>query len=180
MLRSPTGSTTGCFPQARSRLLGDVRQSDVNFDLSGMVFDMPNENIQVHEATCKSIVAGIQDPCSWSWDDRFGAVLTQCDTEQSSHLHQLLREHFPPAWTPSNCTGAPSRIGEIAETLGGIQQGQELFLTDTNQHEMVLGVAWWPWGNGQCVSFRFFLWPTPDSNSEVNKELCNWFGIVRG
>lgn len=140
---------------------------------------VPTANIQDLKAICQAIAAEAQGLCPWAWDDRFEAVLAQCNFEQASRLHPVLQKHFPPAWTVLNCADAPPKVGDVTRALGGIKARQELFLTDKAPFEMALGVAWWPWGDGKSVSLRFFLWPKPDLDFELNEELCSWFGIVK-
>ena len=105
------------------------------------------------ETFCTNLFEQSKQILSWSWDGGFRAVLSQFSAENKEVVVKILNSHFDSCWDSSSIGGAPAMVQKMSSDLGGIRGGQLLFATDTKQDSLAFGV-FWPWDNGQTISFR--------------------------
>lgn len=130
---------------------------------------------------CRKICLNIPNRYRWKWDlKRKMAVVILKDEDAEMVFYPLFKE-FRNHWNFSS-------IGEVSEVVNdyisseyGLMPGQ-VFFTSHMVDQMVLGVAWWPWGNDEKVSMRVGLIPVNIELSENFARQClsKWFDIKEG
>jgi hypothetical protein len=131
------------------------------------------------EIYCREIVKQGKEYFKWDWDDRFNAVVASFSKKQKSKIYSILKKNFLTAWDHKNIKKAPENITAIAGALGGVREGQFLFMSDL-EYEIIIFGAWWPWGGGDTISIRIGIIADNVSASQENelmKSFKSWFEI---
>ena len=131
------------------------------------------------KAACEAMVKGEDKIFGWQWDGRLRAALAAFPRSDSPRAHALLAQGFAQCWNKDSIRGAPPAALEIAEALGGLRAGQELFLSD-GERSMRMCACWWPWGDGDTISVRIMLLTEGGAGTEeprLLKEFRSWFGL---
>jgi hypothetical protein len=93
----------------------------------------------------------------------------------------LLAPAFATRWTSETLSGASPAGRAIAQKFGGVDPGQELYVSESpGPTRVALFGCWWPWGSGDKISIRIGLWldALPDSQRPpLVQELRGWFGV---
>jgi hypothetical protein len=135
--------------------------------------------IEPFRAACGAIVEGGRDTLVWQWDARLGAALSPFPSSHSAAVHALLRPLFETRWTSDTVSGASPVGRAIAAEFGGLDPGQELFVSESADGVALFG-CWWPWGSGDRISIRVGVWlagvPETDRVALV-REFRGWFGV---
>ena len=95
---------------------------------------------------------------SWEWDEKRNMAVVILEGEDAELVFFPLFKEFCHHW---NFTSAPPENDSIIEWVNGqfgLMPGQVLF-TSYPLLNLVLCVAWWPWGEDQKVSMRVGLIP---------------------
>ncbi len=131
------------------------------------------------ETACKNLLEDSKGTLSWSWDDRFQAVLAQFTLDSKDKVMAMLDQHIGTKWDHTNISQSPKPVAVLSNELGGIRPGQLLYTTDPNQDTILFG-AWWPWGNGQTISIRIGPIGKGVSDSQptlTTEAFKGWFGL---
>jgi hypothetical protein len=131
------------------------------------------------KAACEAIVKGGDEIFGWQWDDRLRAALAAFPRSHSPKAHALLAEGFAQCWNKDSIRGASPAVLKIAESVGGLRAGQELFLSDA-ERSMRMCACWWPWGDGDTISVRIMLLTEGVAEAQEPrplKEFQSWFGL---
>jgi len=105
------------------------------------------------EKLCKEKLTSSWDIFSWQWDNRFEGFMAEFSTDNEDKYRAILEEDFNKVWNDSNIGEAPDIEQICNDNFGGLHSGQLIFTTDPNQDIFIYG-AWWPWGDGETISFR--------------------------
>ncbi len=131
------------------------------------------------ENVCREFFIAFQGVLSWTWDSRFDTALAEFFIENKDRVRAILERYLSIAWDSSTINKAPDIVQLIANHLGGLRSGQMLFISDPNQDVFVYG-AWWPWGDGETISFRVAPYTKRLGGSEVaelTRLFKGWFGL---
>ena len=93
-------------------------------------------------------------------------------------FYPLFKE-FQNHWNFASISQADQAVNDFVHAEFGLMPGQALF-TSRMVNNMVLGVAWWPWGSDDKVSMRVGLIPV---NIDLQKDfvyqcLNQWLDIA--
>lgn len=116
------------------------------------------EDLAPFQEICRKICLNIPGTCSWGWDEKRHMAVVILEGEDAELVFFPLFKEFRHHW---NFTSAPPENSSIIEWVNakfGLMPGQVLF-TSYPLHNLVLCVAWWPWGEDQKVSMRVGLIP---------------------
>ncbi len=131
------------------------------------------------EKLCRALVNDFDGQVSWSWDNRFNAVLAEFSVDKKGSFREILDRHFSTSWDSARIGDAPDRVRSISGGLGGLMAGQLLFIADPAEGVIVF-CAWWPWGNEKTISLRIAPCYRQMSSSEQDEQvklLLEWFGV---
>jgi len=140
---------------------------------------MTEQPTSMLESTCINLFEHSKGTLTWSWDDRFQAVLAQFSINTKDEIIGMLEQHLGTRWDHTNISKSPRPVALLANDLGGIRPGQLLYTTDPN-HDTILFCAWWPWGNGQTISIRIAPIGKGISDSQPSltiEAFKSWFGL---
>lgn len=116
------------------------------------------EDLAPFQEICRKICLNIPSCRGWQWDSKRNmAVVVLCGEEADLVFFPLFKE-FRHHW---NFTTAPPETVDVTEWVNdrfGLMPGQAVF-TSHPLYNLVLCVAWWPWGEDQKVSMRVGLIP---------------------
>jgi hypothetical protein len=141
--------------------------------------NMMNDLITSIEDICAGLINAFQEPLTWEWDGRFGAVLATCTTENKEDVQLSLKSHFKTIWDNSNTEEAPDAVLDAISHFGGLMPGQLLFTSDLNL-DILLCCAWWPWGDGETFSIRVAPYSkkiSDEDKTELSRKFKEWFRI---
>ena len=112
------------------------------------------------EKVCSRIYSECDSLVTWKWDDRFQSVLSEFSAEQEQEVVSVLEKHFESCWNEETINSAPGKVRSVAGGLGEVREGQLLYSSDPHGDSLLLG-AFWPWQNGEKISFRILV-DTPE------------------
>ena len=107
---------------------------------------------------CRKICINIPDSYVWEWDEKRNMAVNVLDGEDAELVFFPLFKEFMHHWNFSSPPPDNASITEFVNTKFGLMPGQVLF-TSYPLYNLVLCVAWWPWGEDQKVSMRVGLIP---------------------
>ena len=132
---------------------------------------------------CTKICLNIPANYSWTWDETRNMAAIVLDEEDAELVFYPLFKEFQNHWNFSSISEADQAVNTFVHAEFGLLPGQALF-TSHMLHDLVLGVAWWPWGRWcreDKVSMRVGLIPVdievPDGF--VYQCLSRWLEIVK-
>jgi len=107
---------------------------------------------------CRKICLNIPPAYDWKWDrDRGMAVIVLAEEDAEIVFYPLFKE-FCNHWNYASINEAGEAVNNYIHSEYGLMPGQ-VFFTSHMVDKVVLGVAWWPWGNDDKVSMRVGLIP---------------------
>ena len=143
-----------------------------------MAFNL--EELAPFKEICQKICLNIPESYQWQWDEgrKMGVVVL---TEEDAELvfFPLFKE-FQHHWNFSSQTSDAPSISEQINDRYGLMPGQ-VFFTSYPLCDLVLSVAWWPWGNENKVSMRIGLTPVKTQHVENGialKCLSKWLNLA--
>ena len=92
----------------------------------------------------------------WSWDSRLNCVSSSFSTEFEAKARQCATGALPLEFVSASIARAPALLQEVAERAGGLRSGQLLLSAPVFNGALAFGL-WWPWGDGETISFRVGL-----------------------
>ena len=141
--------------------------------------NMRDSEVYEVEIYCRDIVKQGKEFLSWEWDDRFNAVVASFSKANKSKVYSVLKKNFVSDWDYKKIKKAPQNIASIANALGGVREGQFLFMSDLENDIIIFG-AWWPWGGGDTISIRIGILADNVSASQeeaITANFKSWFEI---
>jgi hypothetical protein len=127
---------------------------------------------------CRRICLNIPPHYQWQWDARRTMAAVVLDGEDSDLVFFPLFKEFRQHWNFTSINDAAPAVNDYIHSQYGLMPGQILF-TSQVVCSLVLGVAWWPWGDSQRVSMRVGLIPLNSKPSQVFAYQClsRWLNI---
>ena len=128
---------------------------------------------------CEKICLNIPEGYAWQWDDRrHMALVTLAQQDAELVFFPLFRE-FRDHWDFNAPVQPEILIARLLNSEYGLMPGQ-FFFTSRPIEDLVLFVAWWPWGSQDKVSMRVGLFSLEHNRSDPAVAaacLCRWLGI---
>ncbi|RJQ83935.1 MAG: hypothetical protein C4519_05960 [Desulfobacteraceae bacterium] len=128
---------------------------------------------------CRKICLNIPPSYEWQWDLKRSMAIVVLQGEDAELVFFPLFKEFRHHW---NFSSAPPETADVTRWVNdqfGLMPGQVVF-TSYPLHNLVLCVAWWPWGDDDKVSMRVGLIPIQNSNlrrEAVFQCLRGWLNI---
>ncbi len=138
------------------------------------------EQLTPFQTICQRICINIPESYTWAWDDKRDMAVIQMDSEDAELVFFPLFKEFSHHWNFSSAPPETAGIQRYVNNQFGLMPGQVVF-TSYPLYNLVLCVAWWPWGDEQMVSMRIGLIPVNASrlkNGAAYKCLNRWLNIV--
>jgi hypothetical protein len=114
--------------------------------------------LQPFQEICRKICLNIPGSYNWKWDSQRKMAAVILDDEDAEMVFYPLFKEFRNHWNFSSIGEASDAVNDYIHSEYGLMPGQVFFTSHTVQ-QIVLGVAWWPWGNDDKVSMRVGLIP---------------------
>ncbi len=111
----------------------------------------------------------------WTWDSRVGCVTSSFTVEQEIQAKAAIAEAMPAQYTHSTIARAPQSLQDVVERAGGIRPNQLVLALGPSAGLLIFGL-WWPWGDGETISFRLGL-ADVDPAREPNVRFRDLFGV---
>ncbi len=111
----------------------------------------------------------------WSWDSRLTCVSSSFNTEIEPRARQAASVVLQSEWSMGNIDQAPSAVRTIAQSTGGLRQGQRVLSSPAYGRFFAYGL-WWPWGDGMTTSMRIGLGGA-EGVRDATMRLCAAFGV---
>lgn len=112
----------------------------------------------------------------WSWDPRLACVTSTFSAEFEPKARAAIGLALPAEWTSATLLRAPQTLQELVERVGGIRPGQIVASAGPAAGLLAYGL-WWPWGDGETISFRIGL-ADVDANREPTLKFRETFGVT--
>ena len=138
------------------------------------------DDLATFQEICRKICLNIPDHYEWHWDSKRGMAILVLDGEDAELVFYPLFKEFSHHWNFSSAQRDAQPISQAINAEYGLLPGQ-VFFTSNPLHNLVLCVAWWPWGNEGNVSMRVGLIPVNDIclvEGFLFKCLGRWLQIV--
>jgi hypothetical protein len=119
---------------------------------------MDIETISPFREICRKICLNIPETCTWRWDHQRELALITLDKQDADLVFFPLFKEFKDQWSFSPATQAESLIARLLNSEYGLMPGQTFF-TSRPINDLVLFVAWWPWGKNDKISMRIGFFP---------------------
>lgn len=107
---------------------------------------------------CQKICINIPPECVWHWDEKYNMAVIVLEESDAELVFFPLFKEFKNHWNFSSIGDADDAVNDYVHSKFGIMPGQALF-TSHIIHDLILSVAWWPWGNDDRFSMRVGLIP---------------------
>ncbi len=115
-------------------------------------------DLEPFKEICRKICLNIPDSYSWTWDQQRQMAVVVLDEEVAEMVFYPLFKEFRNHWNFASIDEAAEAVHEYIHAGYGLMPGQ-VFFTSHMVCNLVLGVAWWPWGESNKVSMRVGLIP---------------------
>lgn len=134
--------------------------------------------LEPFQEICRKICLNIPDSYAWEWDAQRKMAAIILEDEDAEMVFYPLFKEFRNHWNFSSIGEAADAVNDYIHSEYGLMPGQ-VFFTSHMVEQVVLGVAWWPWGNDDKVSMRVGLIPVNIDLPENFSHQClsRWFGI---
>jgi hypothetical protein len=117
---------------------------------------------------CRKICLNMPPTYRWRWDQKRKMAVVVLEEEDAEMVFYPLFKEFRNHWNFSSINEAAEAVNAYIHSEYGLMPGQ-VFFTSHMVCNLVLGVAWWPWGNNDKVSMRVGLIPV---NSRLSDEIA--------
>lgn len=138
------------------------------------------QQLEPFKTICQRICINIPDSYEWSWDTMREMAVIVMHSEDAELVFFPLFKEFSNHWNFSSAPPETDAVKQYINEQFGLMPGQVVF-TSYPLHNLVLCVAWWPWGDEQKVSMRVGLIPANASrlnNGAAFKCLSRWFKLA--
>jgi hypothetical protein len=92
----------------------------------------------------------------WSFDSRFVALASTFIVPFEAQARAAIAEALPAEYTSTTLSSARPELRDLAARTGGLRAGQLLVAGGPIGGITAFGL-WWPWGDGETISFRVGL-----------------------
>jgi hypothetical protein len=129
---------------------------------------------------CRKICLNIPESYAWKWDQKRKMAAVVLAEEDAEMVFYPLFKEFRNHWNFASIGEAAEAVNEYIHTEYGLMPGQ-VFFTSHMVCNLILGVAWWPWGNSDKVSMRVGIIPIKINLPEdfTFKCLSQWLKIEK-
>lgn len=117
------------------------------------------EELAPFREICRKICLNIPSSCRWHWDPKRSMAVVVLEGEDAEMVFFPLFKEFRDYWNFSSVPPETEGVTEWVNNQFGLMPGQVVF-TSYPLCNLVLCVAWWPWGDENKVSMRVGLIPT--------------------
>ncbi len=128
--------------------------------------------LEIVKKTCLGLQQEFHAHLLWQWEERYGVVFSEFRTDKQAMVRETLGRHLGREWPGTEIAMAPGTIQSLANSLGGMREGQKLLISDPEQERMVF-CAWWPWGSGETVTIRLGVYGHSMPRRE-QEEIGSW------
>jgi hypothetical protein len=128
---------------------------------------------------CRKICINIPKACAWHWDEKRTMAVVVLEGEDTELVFYPLFKEFRHHWNFSSGPPSTEGIQQYVNDQFGLMPGQVVF-TSYPLCNLVLCVAWWPWGEDEKVSMRIGLIPVNNSrlrNGAAFECLRRWLPV---
>lgn len=128
---------------------------------------------------CRKICLNIPPCYSWEWDARRNMALITMRQQDAELVFFPLFQEFRDHWNFSSPVQPETLVAKLLNAEYGLMPGQ-FFFTSRPICDLVLFVAWWPWGNADKVSMRVGLFSLTTSKTDPSLAmtcLTRWLRI---
>ena len=117
------------------------------------------------QALLSETVEKLGTELQWGWDERWNTALMVIQGEAGQTFLTTLDSVFSAQWTCDNIQSADEGIQALAQSMGGLREGQKLFAMTAS--DGVWGyAASWPWVGRSHLSIRIGIYGA-DHNMDV-------------
>jgi hypothetical protein len=136
-------------------------------------------DLEPFKKICSKICLNIPPSYSWTWDQNRKMAAVILKEEDAEMVFYPLFKEFRNHWNFTSINEAAKAVNEYIHAEYGLMPGQ-VFFTSHMVSRLVLGVAWWPWGNNEKVSMRVGLIPikTKLADDFCYQCLSRWLNIA--
>ena len=140
---------------------------------------MNANHLEKFKRICGQISLNLPASSKWKWDSEFNLASVVFDNDEADLIYFPLSDEFDQQWDYLTIDSSSQPITNYINSIFGLVPGQKIF-TSTEESELILFAAWWPWGDESKISLRVGLLPiekqTLDQN-EIKKLLTDWFNL---
>ena len=154
-----------------------MRRQDI---VKGFSMIIKPDDLAKFKEICRKICLNIPHAYRWEWDPKRNMAVIVLRTEDAELVFFPLFKEFLHHWNFSSPPPEDTTIIQWINGQFGLMPGQFVF-TSTRVCDLVLCVAWWPWGEDQKVSMRIGLIPADESEldeSHAYQLLHGWLDIA--
>lgn len=137
------------------------------------------ETLAPFQEICRKICINIPEFYNWQWDAKRNMAVIVLHAEDAEMVFFPLFKEFTHHWNFSSTPPETTGVTQYINDQFGLMPGQVVF-TSYSLCNLVLCVAWWPWGEDQKVSMRIGLIPVDHANLKADAAfqcLCRWLKI---
>ena len=116
------------------------------------------DDLEPFKEICRKICLNIPSVYPWKWDTNRKMAVVVLECEDAELVFFPLFKEFCHHWNFSSNPPEREDITQWVNEQFGLMPGQVVF-TSYPLCNLVLCVAWWPWGNADKVSMRIGLIP---------------------
>jgi hypothetical protein len=116
------------------------------------------EELATFKEICRKICLNIPSSYCWQWDSGRKMAVMVLSSEDAELVFFPLFKEFSHHWNFASPAETAQPITEKVNAEYGLLPGQ-VFFTSHPLHNLVLCVAWWPWGSEGNISMRVGLIP---------------------
>ena len=130
---------------------------------------------------CRKICLNIPPDYTWQWDTQRNLAFVTMDKQDAELVFFPLFKEFSNHWNFNTSSTAEEPIAHLLNAQYGLMPGQAFF-SSRPISELVLFVAWWPWGREDKVSMRVGLAPIQQEELEAGKAfqcLSSWLPLKK-
>lgn len=97
----------------------------------------------------------LSDRVQWQWDKHNHALLAEFSVDHEQPVLLTLKQFFPHVWDKNSIKKTSPYLQHRAHDFAQLNKRQ-LLLTQDEDGQAEIMLAWWPWGHGATISARLF------------------------
>ena len=117
------------------------------------------------QALLSETVEKLGTDLQWGWDERWNTALMVIQGEDGQTFLATLEGVFTDKWTFENIESASEDVQALAQSMGGLREGQKLYAAAAGDG-LVMYAASWPWVGNSHLSIRIGVYGA-DHNMDV-------------
>ncbi|KJS31596.1 MAG: hypothetical protein VR64_10660 [Desulfatitalea sp. BRH_c12] len=131
-----------------------------------------SEKFAPFKGICGKICLNMPDNACWEWDHTRRVALITLEKQDAELVFYPLIKEFEDHRKFSSPSETESPIARTITSEFGLMPGQSFFLSNPIEN-IVLFVAWWPWGTAERVSIRVGLFRLkPETAPDCTESTC--------